>query len=155
MALKPQRRIIHDNNAFFMNHTASRGGIVCVSTAGSGVAMDQANAVVHYDGTPSGAVPVGLLMEDVVNKDLTDTSQNYARTEVQVGGKVTLTLRGEVTTDYLHSGITVSAGDSAFLHYDGRITNNQAALGATLSPQVGKFLSTKDENGFAKVLVDL
>lgn len=156
MTLKPQRNIIHDNNSFFMNHVATAGGVVCYSTAGSGVAMDQAEALVEYAPPTSGSANVvGLLLEDVVNKDLTDTSQNYYKTEVQKGGKVTLVFRGEVTTDYLHSGITVSAGDTAYLHNDGRITNDQTALGAAFSPQVGKFLSTKDENGYAKVLVDL
>lgn len=153
MALKPQRRIIHDNNAFFMNEVATRGGVVCWSTAGSGVAMDQAGAVVTYDATPSGATPIGLLLEDVVNKDLTDTPQNYHRTEVQLGGKVTLLIKGEVTTDMLEAG-TISAGDYAYLSNSGLINNSQSD-GATVSPLVGKFLSTKDENGFAKVLVDL
>jgi len=155
MGLRARRRIIHDNNSYFCNQVATKGGVMCISTAGSGIAVDQSEAVVHYDSTPSGATPIGVLMEDVVNDDLTDKPQNYHKTQVQLGGKVTLTIKGEVTTDMLTSGITVSAGDSAYLHYQGRITNNQTDLGATLSPRVGKFLSTKDEDGYAKVLVDL
>jgi len=153
MALKPARRIIHDNNSFFMNEVAERGGVVCVSTAGSGIAQDQSNAVVTYDATPSGATPIGLLLEDVVNKDLTDTAQNYHRTEVQLGGKVTLVIKGEVTTDMLEAG-TISAGNYAYLSNSGLLQPTQVG-GTTVSPLVGKFLSTKDENGFAKVLVDL
>lgn len=155
MGLKPDRRVIWDNDNFFMNHVATRGGVVCINTAGSGAALDQSQSTVHYDSTPSGALPVGLLLQDVVNKDLTQTPQNLHKNEVQVGSKVALVIKGEVVTDVLHSGITVSAGDKAYLHLEGRITNSQTALGATLSPQVGLFLSTKDEDGYARVKIDL
>ena len=155
MGLKGRRQPVLTDNSYFCNQTATRGGIVCVSTVGSGTAMDQSEAVVHYDSTPSGAVPVGMLMADCVNKDLTDTTQNFHKTEFQLGGKAPLYIKGVVTTDMLHSGITVSAGDSAYLHNEGRITNDQTDLGATVSPQVGRFLSAKDEDGYAKVQVDL
>lgn len=155
MGLKPDRRVIHDNQIYFMNHVATRGGIVCINTAGSGAATDQSLSTVHYDSTPSGATPVGLLLQDVVNKDLTQTPQNFHKDEVQVGGKVNIMFQGEVVTDVLKSGITVSAGDYAYLHNEGRITNNQTELGATISLKVGKFLSTKDEDGFARVKIEL
>lgn len=153
MGLKPDRRVVHDNTIFFMNQVATRGGVVCISTVGSGAGLDQSTSVVHYDSTPSGATPVGVLLQDVVNKDLTQTPQNLHKDEVQLGSKVAIVVKGEVVTNMLASGITVSAGDSAYLGVEGLITN--VNTGAVASPKVGKFYTAKDEDGYARVQVDL
>lgn len=153
MSLKPDRDVLQSDISFFCNQTASRGGIVCFSTAGSGVAMDQANAAIQYKTSASGGKPVGLLLNDVVNLDLTRQKANVHKDEVQLGSKVTIMTKGWVVTDYLTSGITVSAGDPAYMAAEGRITNVNA--GAVATPVVGGFLSTKDEDGFAKVSINL
>ena len=153
MSLKPDRDPVQTDISFFCNQTASRGGIVCFSTAGSGVAMDQAAAAVQYKTSASGGKPVGILLNDVVNLDLTRQKANVHKDEVQLGSKVTIMTKGWVVTDYLTSGITVSAGDTAYMAAEGRITNVNA--GAVATPVVGAFLSTKDEDGFAKVSVNL
>ena len=88
MALKPDRIELLTNVSFFMNTTAERGGVVSAVTSGSGVSMDDALAVVGYAAAASGAQPVGLLLNDVVNLDLTRQHINWHRDEVQVGGKV-------------------------------------------------------------------
>ena len=46
MALKADRNELDVDISFFMNVTAERGKIVCISTVGSGAAMDQAGALV-------------------------------------------------------------------------------------------------------------
>ena len=71
MALKTDRSTLQTDISFFMNEAATRGGVVALSTGGSGAAMDQGSALVTYAGLPSGKVPVGLLLNDMVNIDLT------------------------------------------------------------------------------------
>ena len=62
MALKSDRSTLDIDISFFMNEAATRGGIVSISTGGSGAAMDQGEALVTYAALPSGKVPVGLLL---------------------------------------------------------------------------------------------
>jgi hypothetical protein len=153
MALKPDRVTIDTSIDYFMNQTANRGGVVSVLTAGSGAAMDQSVQAVHYDTSPSGATPVGILLSEVVNLDLTRQHENWHKEERQQGGKVTILVKGQVTTDHLASGITVTAGQGAYLGAEGRITN--VNTGAAASPKIGTFHSTINELGFAKVSVNL
>ena len=90
MALKPDRIELQTDISFFMNTEAVRGGVASVSTGGAGASMDDGNAVVSYAASATGAKPVGILLNDVVNLDLTRQHINWHRDEVQVGGKVTL-----------------------------------------------------------------
>ena len=151
MALKPDRIELLTDVSFFMNSTATRGGVasVVVSSSGVGVSMDDANAVVAYAATASGAKPVGLLLNDVVDLDLTRQHINWHKDEVQVGGKVTLLRQGQVTTNLVAG--TPSAGADAYVANNGYISTTQAA-GAV---KVGQFLSAVDSNGYAKVSVNL
>jgi hypothetical protein len=153
MALKTDRIHIDSRIDYFMTHTASRGGVAVVQNAGSGAAMDQAAQRVEYATAPSGTNPIGVLMCDVVNLDLARQKMNVHKEEVQQGGKVTLWTKCQVTTDYLASGITVTAGQPAYLGAEGRITNVDS--GAEASPRVGRFESRLDEAGFAKVSINL
>lgn len=153
MALKPDRREIDSDVSFFMNSVAERGGVVCISTTGSGGAMDNANAVVIYRSTSSGGVPVGVLMDDVVDVDLSLYHLNRYKDQVQKGGKVKIMTAGVVVTNMLKSGETPAAGDSAYLAADGRITKTNT--GATDSPAIGKFLAHKDADGYAKISFSL
>lgn len=156
MALKGDRREAEYDISFYMNEVGARGGVVCFSTIGSGAALDQAAALVTYKATASGNKPAGLLLNDMVNVDLTRQHLNFYKDEVQKGGKVTLLMRGWVVTDQIESGITLAAGDKAYLGAAGRITNAQAATGGeAANPFVGRFLSKKDEDGYAKVEINL
>jgi hypothetical protein len=151
MALKPDRIELLTDVSFFMNTTAERGGVVSVAVSGgSGVAMDDASAVVAYAADPSGAKPLGLLMNDVVNLDLTRQHINWHKDEVQVGGKVTLLRQGQVTTNYIVSGATPSAGADAYVGASGYLGTS-----STNAVKVGQFLSQKDADGYAKVSVNL
>lgn len=150
MALKPDRIELLTDVSFFMNTTAERGGVVSVVTAGSGVAMDDANAVVEYAAAVSGK-PVGVLLNDVVDLDLTRQHINWYRDEVQKGGKVTLLRQGQVTTNRLVAGATPSAGVDAYVGASGLIGTSNASNAV----KIGQFLSAKDADGYAKVSVNL
>lgn len=153
MALKSDRKYIDTRIDFFMNETAERGGIVSISTVGSGAAMDQGAQLGTYAANPSGAKPLGILTCDMVNIDLTRQKLNPYKEEVQIGGKVTICEKGEATTNRIQPGITVTAGQTAYLHASGYISNSNFLDHS--NNVVGRFMSAKDENGFAKVAVNL
>lgn len=152
MALKPDRIELLTDISFFMNTTAERGGVVSVvtSTSGVGVSMDDANAVVSYAAAASGAKPVGVLLNDVVDIDLTRQHINWYRDEIQKGGKVTVLRNGQVTTNMLVAGTTPSAGADAYVGASGLIGTS-----STNAVKIGQFLSAKDSDGYAKVSVNL
>lgn len=152
MALKPDRVESYTDISFFMNEVAERGGIVSHLTSGSGVSMDDASAVVEYavDPSPSGTAPAGLLLNDVVNIDLTRQHINWHKDEVQVGSKVTVLRQGQVTTDMVASGVTPSAGNDAYYGADGLLTTDD-----TNSVKVGRFLSSLDADGYVKVDINI
>jgi hypothetical protein len=151
MALKPDRlETVTDVSFFSSSAIAERGGIASISSEGSGVAMDDANSVVAYAAAASGAKPVGVLLNDVVDLDLTRQHINYHKDEVQKGGKVTLLQVGQVTTDQI-SG-TPAAGDVAYVAASGLIGNDSDSGN---NAQIGRFLSKKDSDGYAKVAVNI
>ena len=67
MALRPDRNEHLTDLSFFMNETAERGIVVIHDTGGSGAAMDDSTALVKI----GSGTPAGLLLNDVVNFDLT------------------------------------------------------------------------------------
>jgi ApbE superfamily uncharacterized protein (UPF0280 family) len=149
MALKGDRHELDTDISYFMNETASRGVVVSVSTQGSGAAMDNASAVATVAAEASGAVALGVLLNDVVNIDQTRQHLNWHKDEVQQGSKVTILTKGFVVTDQI-SGAP-SAGDVAYLADSGLIAGSQDGT----APAIGRFLSTKDADGYAKVSVNL
>ena len=158
MALKGDRYEGTTDVSFFMNDaSAAKGGIAVLSTVGSGVALDQSKALVTYAATSvlaSGSIPVGLLLNDMVNIDQTRQHINFHKNEVQKGGKVTLLTQGWVVTDMITG--TPTAGAPAYLTAEGKVTPTQSATGGVVAtPPVGRFMSTKDEDGYAKVSVNL
>lgn len=150
MALKPDRIEAYTDISFFMNEVGERGGVVVHSTSGSGVSMDDPNAVVEYAASPSGKSPAGLLLNDVVNLDLTRQHINWHKDEVQVGSKVTLLRQGQVTTNVVATGLDISAGDVAYFGAEGALTTV-----STNSTQVGRFLSDYDADGYVKVDINI
>lgn len=152
MALKSDRSELQTDISFFMNEVAERGGVVCHdTTVGSGAAMDQGQARVVYVGAaPSGRMPVGLLLNDVVNIDLTRQKLNPYRDEVQVGSKVTLLRKGYVVTNRILGNVT--APTYAYLAHSGLLSSTDVIGGM---PIVGQFLSARDQDGYAKVEINL
>ncbi len=154
MALKPDYQFNAPSEiSYFMNEVGQRGGIVSYSTVGSGAALDQAAALVTYAAVGSGKRPVGVLMGDMVNLDLTRQHLNQHKHEYQKGGKVEIMVDGWVVTDQITSGITLAAGDFAYLTNGARVTN--VWVSDLVTPKVGRFLSGTDEDGYAKVRIQL
>lgn len=149
MALKGDRHELDTEVTYFMNETASRGQVVSISTQGSGAAMDSASALATVAAEASGATPLGILLNDVVNIDQTRQHLNWHKDEVQQGGKVTILTKGFVVTDQISGNPT--AGQAAYVSDSGLIAGTQD--GTAL--QIGRFLSTKDADGYAKVSVNL
>jgi hypothetical protein len=157
MALRPDRsKEGLDHIDFFCNDTtAERGGIAVINTAGSGVAVDNSSAVVTYAADPSGMRPLGVLMQDIVNYDLTVRDANIHKQEVQTGGKVTVRDLCVVVTDRIFPGATPSAGDTAYVTQSGYITDIVHAQGVVNTPKVGNFIGTADEDGYIKVQINV
>jgi hypothetical protein len=149
MPLKGDRYELDTDISFFMNETASRGVVVSVNTAGSGAAMDHALALATVKANPSGAYPLGVLLNDMVDLDLTRQHLNQHKDEVQKGGKVTILRKGWVVTNSVVGSPT--AGADAYLAGTGLASSVQAA-GAL---KIGQFLSNKDADGFIKLSVNL
>ena len=147
MALKPDRVEHLTDLSFFMNETATRGQIVTHSTSseGSGAAMDDSAALVIV-ATGSGDSPAGLLLNDVVDLDLTRQHIN----EVQKGSKVLILRRGTVVTDNVAG--TPAAGAKAYFDNDAKITTTGGGANTT---QIGRFLSKTDADGYAKVEINI
>lgn len=152
MALKPERYFVADDISFFMDEVAERGGVVSLSTGGSGAAMDQGVALGTYSATSSGKVVLGVLMQDMVNKDLTQTHLNFHKDEVQKGGKVQIWTAGTVTTNMVYPAQTPAAGGTAYLGPSGYLVTSNTS---NTNPTVGVFLSSKDADGYAKVRFNL
>lgn len=160
MSLKADRRHVDSDIAHFMNSTATRGGIVSVTaTISSGAAMDQSEATVAYVAEPSGVEPLGVLMCDVVNLDLTRQHPNWHKEEVQVGGKVTVWTKCTVVTDYIYPGHTPTPGQIAYVGHSGYIAASDVATDHVDSTgdtrKVGRFVTAKNADGFAKVDINL
>jgi len=162
MALKALR--IHNDSSIehFMTSTAERGGIVSFSYTGqasSGGAIDQAESTVAYVANPSGVKPRGVLMCDVVNNDLTRQHANWHKEEVQVNGKVTVWPQCTVVTNRIMSGHTPLPGQRAFVGHSGLLGNADVATDHTdltgATRVVGRWVTRKDEDGYAKVQVNL
>ncbi len=140
----------------FMDTTAERGFFVVYTTAGSGTNLDDsANVVAVPTGQePSGTKPAGLLLNDVVDLDLTRQHLNQYKDEVQVGSKVTILRVGEVTTDALEAGITPTAGDKAYYNVSGQLTN-VAPTGVAAADKIGDFRGSVDADGYIKIDVNM
>jgi len=158
MALKADRYEESTDISFFYNEgTATRGGVVILADQGlaSGAAMDQGENLVKYGTATKSDVPVGILLNDVVNKDLTRTHLNQHKDEVQKGGKVTIMTRGWVVT----SNITGSPTPGKVAYADSATKGNISVLAGTAQASgnlaIGRFMSNKDADGYAKVYVNL
>lgn len=165
MALKADRRYLDTDIAHFMNEVATRGGIVSVTaTVSSGAAMDQSESTVAYVAEPSGIEPLGILTGDVVNLDLTRQHMNWHKEETQVGGKVTVMTKGTVVTDFIYPDHTPTPGQIAYVCDSGFIGNADISadvgqelngVGVSATRKVGRFVTGKNADGFAKVDINL
>jgi|TARA_R110002020_G_scaffold367868_1_gene579765 hypothetical protein len=166
MALKPDRVEHLTDISFYKNDAvAERGVVVAHSTGGSGAAMDDSLAQVR-DYAAYKDEPAGLLMNDVVNIDLTRQKYNQHQDEVQLGSKVTLLRIGTVVTNQ-YSGTPV-VGERAFVGLDGKLQTESQYLGPKTGPwaggsgvslpsgtAVGRFLGVANSDGYVKVAINI
>lgn len=159
MALKHSRVVDKEDNSYYFNSIASRGGVGCVQTGGSGTALDNQGSpsspkpLASYPATSSGAKPVGILTDDTVDIDTTKFHVNFHKREVDIPGKVNHIVKGTVSTNMIHAGVTPADGDLAFLHSSGLLGTTQN--GAANNPRIGTWRSSKDADGYAKLEVNL
>jgi len=173
MSLKTDRYEEETDISFFYNTgTATRGGVACMDTTttnASGAALDQGvNRAAYVAAVPT-SVPVGILLNDVVNKDLTRTHINTYKDEVQKGGKVTLLRRGWVVTNnitgscapgdlaFADSGVAGNICNGASLFGSAQYAASGFRVGAGNSGNflIGRFMSNKDADGYAKVWINI
>lgn len=159
MALKQSRVVDKEEVAYYFNSVASRGGVACVSTGGSGTVLDNQGSpsspipLAAYPTTSSGAKPIGILTDDTVSVDTTLFHTNFHKREVDIPGKVNILVKGTVTTNMIHAGVTPADGDPAHLHSSGLLgTSNN---GLANNPRIGTWRSGKDADGYAKLEVNL
>ena len=156
MALKADRHeLLTDISFFYYDAAVTRGGVVVHDTAGSGAAMDQGVNLGKYKQATATDVPVGILLNDVVNKDLTRTHLNQYKDEVQKGGKVTNLRKGWVVTNMITG--TPTAGGVAYADdaTAGNIAVDAWDAASSGNLAIGRFLSTLDEDSYCKVEINL
>ena len=155
MALKSDRYELQTDISFFYNAAATTRGCVvahAATTDPTGGGMDQG---VNLCAKSTSAVPVGILLNDVVDKDLTRTHLNQYKDEVQKGGKVTVLTRGWVVTNNVDG--TPGPGDMAYASnaVAGNIATSAANAAQSGALSLGRFMSAKDADGYAKVYINL
>lgn len=145
MALSPRRQQVWTEVNFAMAVASERGVVVShTATAGEvGLAV------------PTGAStsPIGVLLDDVEAMNFDRHGEYRNRNVVDVGSVVGIGAKGDYETDAITG--TPSPGDAAYLHVSGTISPTQLTDGITAAPQVGKFRTGLNANGFALVHIDL
>lgn len=152
---------------WYVNVAVEKGQFLCINTATSpsGAGMDQSEGVAFKHLTGGGGssagvasgvtAPLGFCMTDVRSIDFTREHLNQYKDEQGLNAKVWILGDGcWVVTDQIRAGITPAIGEKAILAPSGQLTN-VGTHGTSGAYEVGRFLSVKDENGFAKVLVNI
>lgn len=154
MALKGSREESITTMLYRMNETAEQGIGVWTSTGGSGIGLDSAAQLATAASTPTSGTEnfIGMLMTKVVNVDQTKTHVNPHQDVVQQGNPVRIMRNGWAATDRIYPGITVTAGDKAYVYHSGYFTNID---NGDTNTRAGRFETTPDEDGYATVYVNL
>jgi len=168
MALKPDRNIVDDSVSYFVpaiTYGGTRGGVVVATGATpSGAAMDQTVNGAWYIAAPSGRSPVGMLMNDVVQVDLTKQILNPYKSEAQIGDKAAIMRKGWAVTSSVDTTTgTITVGSGCYLGPSGNLTADSGGIYKSTNPAgplskhplVGKWLSGADEDGYYKVYIDI
>jgi len=154
MALKHQIQVLEYDLSRYMQTAGTRGGVVCLANTGTFTPdMDHQDNVVSYAADPSGKEPVGLLMHTVRSYDVTEVGQNFQNLDVvPLNSKVTLMRKGTCSTDMIDpSRLSSIVPGPMYLTGSGFLSDEVSAM----NPQVGRFVSSADSDGFVKVSVHL
>lgn len=163
MAMGESRQVLATDMNWTVAAAAERGGILC---AASGLAAAyNTNISSPASGLPFKVVPIGMLLEDVESLNPMLQPQYYQRNVSDLGSKVGIATMGEFVTDFIdgYAKPHIDAGDAAYLTHSGLLTIRELAPGVVSSnPEqgtsgivVGRFLSSVDSNGFARVLISI
>jgi hypothetical protein len=154
MALKGDRIVLESDITQTCLSATQRGVVLCYSASGSGVGQGASAGTSDLFANPSGQIVAGLLMNDVVNVDLTRYHLNFHKLETLIGMRVELLRKGRITTDQISGNPSV--GNTAYLTASGQLTPTVSSTGGlAATPKVGVFRTTKDENGFSSVDINL
>lgn len=155
MAIKPDRLIDVTEIALVCNDVHEKGQVLVYGTAASGAGI-VTPGVASLASNPSGYKVAGLSLANFVDIDQTRYHRNFHKDEQVIGEKVPLLRKGYVVTNMIASGTTPTAGSKAYLTTDGKLTPTVNPTGGeTATPKVGEFATGKDENGYAKVYIEL
>lgn len=134
--------------SFFLNETGE-AGIVLIYPTGS-VEQPGLDTDVNTATIPTGTSgnPCGVLMQDVVDKDLTTCPLMQSKMETQVGSKVEVLKGGWIVTNMIDTGSSPTPGAAAHFKAGGLFTTT------TTSTRVGTFESAK-VNGYARIRIQL
>lgn len=135
--------------SYFLNETGEAGVVVIYPTGD--VQQPGLDTSVNTATIPTGAShgkPIGVLMNTVVDKDLTTCPLMQSKGEVQKGSKVEILKGGWIVTDMIDTGSSPAPGDAAHYTAGGLFTTT------TTSVRVGTFESDK-VNGFARIRIQL
>lgn len=153
MALKAQRLVIEADPLLTCDTATERGVVLVLDTSGSGIALGDSRNSLTLAATASGTIPMGILLNDVVSVDTTRYHLNFQKDETLVDNPCTILRKGYVTTNKVTG--TPAVGDIAYLTANGVVTPTLSTTGGlAATPKVGKFMSTKDADGYAKVEVN-
>jgi hypothetical protein len=154
MALKGDRIVLETDITQTCESVASRGVVLCYSVAGSGAGLGDTAGKADLFASPSGKVPVGLLMNDVVSIDQTRYHKNFQKDETIIHERCTLLRKGRIVTDQVTGSPT--AGSTAYLTTSGVLTPTVSSTGGLVAtPKVGQFATSIDEDGYAAVNINL
>lgn len=151
--LKSKMRVDIEVNDYVASST-SEPGFVYSLLSGS---TTWGNGTVEKAASPVGKTPIGVNKWYVVELQDRQLLNTY-RGDQLYGHPITLITKGVVSTNAV-SGDPDAAGEAAYLIADGYI--GTAAVASSLGelgtdiPQVGRFLSAKDSDGYAIVEIDL
>ncbi len=141
MALKADRSVSYNQN-YFMDEVAERGSFVFAHPR----TLGSPNTVVTKSPGPNPRMSfVGVLLDDVVDIDLTRQHINWSQNEVQKGGKVSIATRGWLVMKIPFRD-TYPLGHPVYVNpKTGRPSLIQWGI------PIGRMMSKRDRDGFAKI----
>lgn len=130
------------NDNYFMNYVAQKGTVLAFDK------RDNKNGWVsakHWDGS---GTPIGVLVTDVVNMDLTKNHLAFHADQVQLGGKIRIITQGKLLVRF-GKGLRLPVGQPMYVDPKTGFLTWKA-----LSVQVGKLRRPQDADGHCLVEVN-
>src|ERR1700690_3481082 len=117
MALRPDRHLEVSECTHQIGVVASKGQVAVFNVAGSGASLGTTAGTVTIAANPSGNIPAGMLLQDVVNLDLTRFHENWNKQEININDFCDLARRGWFVTDQIIG--TPTEGSPGYLSSSG------------------------------------